>query len=63
MSHGPVAGDIPGVEIGAERMARAIARTFYLEDRALHSRDLDTYAELELLGDEWPSLPPAPPRP
>lgn len=62
MSHGPVAGDIPGVEVGAERMARAIARTFYLQDRALHSRDLDTYAELELLGDEWPGLPPSPRR-
>lgn len=63
MSHGPVAGDIPGVEVGAERMARAIARTFYLQDRALHSRDLDNYAEMELLGDEWPGLPPLPRRP
>lgn len=57
MSQGPVAGDIPGVEIGALRMAQAIARSFYREDRALHSRDLDAYAEKELLGDEWPGLP------
>jgi cation diffusion facilitator CzcD-associated flavoprotein CzcO len=57
MSQGPVAGDIPGVETGALRLAQAIARSFYLEDRALHSRDLDAYAEKELLGDEWPDLP------
>jgi hypothetical protein len=46
--------------VGAERMARAIAQTFYLQDHTLHSRDLDTYAELELLGDEWPGLPSKP---
>jgi len=62
MSHGPVAGDIPGVEVGAGRMARAIACIFYLQDRALHSRDLDNYADLELLGDEWPGLLHSPPR-
>lgn len=54
MSHGPVAGDIPGVGEGAVRMAQGIARGFYLEDRALHGRDVDDYADAELLGDEWP---------
>lgn len=63
MSHGPVAGDIPGVEAGATRLAQAIARCFYLEDRAHHSRDLADYAEPELLGDEWPGLPPTSHRP
>jgi hypothetical protein len=55
LSHGPVAGDIPAVDHGAARLAAAIARTFYLEDSALHSDDLAHYTDAELLGDEWPS--------
>ncbi|MFO0997795.1 MAG: NAD(P)/FAD-dependent oxidoreductase [Alphaproteobacteria bacterium] len=58
LSHGPVAGDIPAVDHGAARLAAAIARGFYLEDRALHARDLAHYTDAELLGDEWPGARP-----
>jgi len=48
MSHGALAGDIPGVEIGANRLAQGIARDLFLEDAGLHHRRLLAHNEDEL---------------
>ena len=53
---GNLANDIPAVSEGAERLARAIAASLFVEDRGHHRRRLEDYAEPELLGDEWPGL-------
>jgi hypothetical protein len=36
MSHGALAGDIPGLHVGATRVAQAIARDLFLEDADAH---------------------------
>jgi cation diffusion facilitator CzcD-associated flavoprotein CzcO len=63
LSLGNLANDIPAVSEGADRLARAIAASLFVEDRAYHRQRLMDYAEPELLGDEWPGLeswdPPA----
>lgn len=56
-SHGKLSGDIPAVSAGAERLARGIARAFFVEDRALHFAALERFDTPELLGDEWPDRP------
>ena len=56
LSLGNLANDIPAVSEGAERLARAIAASLFVEDRGHHWRCLQDYAEPELLGDEWPGL-------
>ncbi len=38
----------------ARRVAEAITRAFFVEDRAQHHAALEAYATPELLGDEWP---------
>ena len=64
LSLGNLANDIPVVSEGAGRLARGIAASLFLEDRDHHWRNLEDYAEPELLGDEWPGLdawsPPVP---
>jgi cation diffusion facilitator CzcD-associated flavoprotein CzcO len=52
LSHGMVAGDIPSVSDGAERLARGIARQFFIADLPQHIAALEAYEEPELLGDE-----------
>lgn len=54
LSLGNLANDIPAVSEGADRLARHIAATLYLEDRATHLADLHVYDDPELLGDEIP---------
>ncbi|WP_236038059.1 hypothetical protein [Belnapia arida] len=54
LSHGKLTGNIPAVSAGAKRLAEAITRAFFVEDKALHYAALDAYAAPELLGDEWP---------
>lgn len=54
LSHGNVSGDIPAVSEGASRLARAIARDFFLADANKHWQALQDYWEPELLGDELP---------
>ena len=54
LTHGKLAGDIPAVSQGAERLARGIARSLFVEDRAIHYERLLAYDTPELLGDEWP---------
>ena len=56
LSLGNLANDIPVVSEGAERLARAIAASLFVEDRDHHWGRLRDYAEPELLGDEWPGL-------
>ncbi|MCY4451529.1 MAG: NAD(P)/FAD-dependent oxidoreductase [Immundisolibacterales bacterium] len=56
LSLGNLANDIPAVSEGAERLARGIAASLYVEDREHHWERLREYAEPELFGDEWPGL-------
>lgn len=56
LSLGNLANDIPAVSEGADRLARAIAASLFVEDRDHHRQRLFDYAEPELLGDEWPGL-------
>ena len=53
LSHGKLSGDIPAVSEGAERLARGIARSLFVEDRAQHFENLKAFDTPELLGDEW----------
>jgi cation diffusion facilitator CzcD-associated flavoprotein CzcO len=48
MSHGALAGDIPGLEIGARRLAQGIARDLFLEDADTHWAALQAHNEDEL---------------
>ena len=56
LSLGNLANDIPAVSEGAERLARGVAASLFVEDRDRHWRNLKDYSEPELLGDEWPGL-------
>jgi cation diffusion facilitator CzcD-associated flavoprotein CzcO len=49
MSHGALAGDIPGLAIGAGRLAQAIARDLFVADADLHRERLQALEEPELL--------------
>ncbi len=53
LSHGVVSGDIPNITEGARRLAEGIARDFFTADVNHHFRQLQDYAEPELLGDEY----------
>lgn len=55
LSHGKLTGDIPAVSAGAKRLARAITRHFFVEDREHHFEQLQAFATPELQGDEWPA--------
>ena len=48
LSHGALGGDIPGVEIGARRLAQGIARDLFLEDADRHHERLLAYNEDEM---------------
>jgi len=53
LSNGHVTGLIPGVSIGAKRLAEALASSLYHEDREiLYQRILD-FDDPEVTGDEW----------
>jgi len=53
MSHGALAGDIPGLAIGASRLAQAIARDLFVADADLHWERLQALEEPELLATKW----------
>ena len=55
MSHGQVSGDIPAISDGANRLAQGMASLFYREDVMQHEQAIHTFADPELLGDEWPA--------
>lgn len=57
MSHGALAGDIPGLQTGATRLAQAIARDLFVEDADAHWSALQAHEEPELLDTRW-YLPP-----
>lgn len=48
MSHGALAGDIPGLESGARRLAAGIARDLFLEDADRHWERVQAHNEDEL---------------
>lgn len=48
MSHGALAGDIPGLGIGATRLAQAIARDLFLEDADEHFALMEAVEDGEL---------------
>ncbi|MBL8382172.1 MAG: NAD(P)/FAD-dependent oxidoreductase [Burkholderiales bacterium] len=48
MSHGQIAGDIPGLAIGVTRLVQAIARDLFVADEAAFHRMLLAHAEPEL---------------
>ena len=50
LSHGPVASDIPGVNVAAERVSAAIAASLFREDIAPIRRELEAFDEPELEG-------------
>jgi cation diffusion facilitator CzcD-associated flavoprotein CzcO len=53
MSHGALAGDIPGLAIGAGRLAQSIARDLFVADADLHWERLQALEEPELLPTKW----------
>jgi cation diffusion facilitator CzcD-associated flavoprotein CzcO len=53
MSHGALAGDIPGLAIGAGRLAQAIARDLFVADADAHWERLQALEEPELLPTRW----------
>ena len=53
LSQGKLSGDIPAVSDGAKRLARGLARSLFVEDRALHFAALQAFDRAELMGDEW----------
>ena len=48
MSHGQLAGDIPGLTIGVNRLAQGIVRDLFAADQGLHYEALLKHAEPEL---------------
>jgi cation diffusion facilitator CzcD-associated flavoprotein CzcO len=58
LSTGHVAGLIPGVSIGAKRLAEALASSLYNEDREIFYQRILNFNDPEVLGDEWqPEIP------
>lgn len=53
MSHGALAGDIPGLAIGAGRLAQSVARDLFVADADLHWERLQALEEPELLATKW----------
>ncbi|MBS4669996.1 FAD-dependent oxidoreductase, partial [Klebsiella pneumoniae] len=56
-SQGTVSGDIPAISDGAYRLAQGIAALMYSEDVEYHYRNIQSYEEPELEGDEWTESP------
>jgi cation diffusion facilitator CzcD-associated flavoprotein CzcO len=53
MSHGRIAGDVPGISVGAQRVADHLAETLFVEDWERHFAVMRDFDRPELLGDEW----------
>lgn len=53
LSHGKLTGDIPAISEGADRLARGIVRSLFVDDREKHFANLQGFDTPELLGDEW----------
>lgn len=53
MSHGALAGDIPGLEIGARRLAQGITRDLFVADAGQHRQRLLAHNEDELKATKY----------
>jgi len=53
LTHGKITSGIPSIGEGATRLAQAIGRSLFVEDRATHLQSFRDFAVPELLGDEW----------
>jgi cation diffusion facilitator CzcD-associated flavoprotein CzcO len=53
LSHGAVAGDIPGLAAGATRLSAAIVRDLFVEDAPLHQARMRAFDEQELRPTRW----------
>jgi len=65
LSLGVITGDIPAISEGALQLADKLAGLLYVEDIEHHYARIESYAEPEILGDEWVAEPlpsPASPR-
>lgn len=58
MSHGALAGDIPGIELGARRLAQGVARDLFVADADRHWEGLLAHSEDELAQTRY-WVPPA----
>ena len=54
LSLGNLANDIPHASFGAERLARSVVSSLFVEDADTHFNGLVEYDDTELQGDEWP---------
>jgi cation diffusion facilitator CzcD-associated flavoprotein CzcO len=60
LTYGAVSGDIPAISEGSKRLAHALVGQLFNDDIALHFEAMRSYADPELLGDEWvPAQPTA----
>ena len=53
LTHGKITSGIPSIGEGAIRLAQALGRSLFVEDRATHLQSFRDFATPELLGDEW----------
>lgn len=53
MTHGALAGDIPAISEGAQRLARGMASLLLRDAFEAHFAAVQAYDDPELLGDEW----------
>ncbi|MBK6651378.1 MAG: NAD(P)/FAD-dependent oxidoreductase [Betaproteobacteria bacterium] len=53
LSHGAVAGDIPGLATGARRLSQALLQHFFVTDANAHWQALQAHSEAELLNTRW----------
>lgn len=54
-SHGKLTSGIPAVSDGADRLAKGMVRSLFVEDAEAHLQRFMMYQTPELLGDEWPN--------
>ena len=59
LSYGAVSGDIPAISEGSKRLAHALIGQLFNEDIDQHFDSMRTYADPELLGDEWVASQPS----
>jgi cation diffusion facilitator CzcD-associated flavoprotein CzcO len=58
LTYGAVSGDIPAISEGSKRLAHALVGQLFTDDIALHFESMRSYADPELLGDEWVASQP-----
>ncbi len=56
LSHGLVSGDIPGVSVGAMRLAKGIAADFFVGDSTLHLEQIRDWQTPDFNVDDYPVL-------